>query len=297
MSNIINNIGFTSQQDWDVEPETSTKVPKDLTDQVASTQIGRVMQLYAGEVVENRDRINSLGFPGQESDEYDYEAGHVESGRISMDANGFITINEKTTIAELKNMKEILLDRKLNTDSEKRKAMLEETNSLIARIDAAIASKETIEAIESVDKAPESITEALRTLRVTRNKETLIVAAFQLLDGFNALRANDPDKMVELADELQSRNGSMTAYEEALVDFVKTHNSFTFSDKIQKELSLAVLREYDDTEDRNYAQPLLAAYNSQVDEDDPRTFATEVLARNGFRKDAFQRYVDFNLAN
>ncbi len=296
MSNTITKIGYTSYEHWDAEPETSTRKPKGPQDQIAKTAKGRVMQQYAEQVVTTRDQANRIGFMGEDAN-IAPETCYIESGAIYMDSNGSIAINKEVDTSELRGMKEALLDRTLSTAPEKRVAMLTETNGLVDQIDTIIADRENEENAAGLAAAPGKITDALGKLRASRNKEVLIMAAFQLLDGFNKLRANDPDKMVELADELQSRDGSITPYEAALMDFVGTHNSFDFSDKVKRKIALAILREYDGEETRRYAQPFLSAHNAQCDKDDPRTFMAEVLARNGLRKDAFQRIVDFNLAS
>jgi len=298
------NPSFTSQECWQTEPETSTKVPKSLADQVSKTAKGRVMQVIAGERRDDvaalvQDGYDRVDFNGKDRDAI---ATFIEEDKLSIrtEGDGSFSVSDELDTAELRAMKETFLDLRLDTDPEKRQEMLEGINKLVAKVDEAIASQENLEAPQGIVSALIELKELhghVRSAIQSKNfsdlpylNEKLIRAALKLLDAFEKVRASDPDKMIKLVEELRSSDGPMNPYKTALINFVGTHNSFGFSEEIQDGLEYAAKRDSIHEQKRggrpSFTQALLSAHSAPKSKDDPYTFLQQTtrIPENRFRQ-------------
>lgn len=238
---------FTSQEDWNTELETSTQVPKTLADQVANTKVGLAMQEHAGKVRDQVDETTQRNFERSESSEQQAVASYFERGELGFDIDGRFTINPETNKATLATIKESLLDIPLSPENR------QEMVKLIAKVDEAIKNHEIQEAPQTVVRALKEMKELQDEVRLAVNNRQfdvlpyinvkLIEQALELLDGFEKMRASNPDKMIELVDELQSSEGPVNPYKTALINFVGTHNSFGFSEELENGLTYRAERD------------------------------------------------------
>lgn len=294
------NVGFTSQSDWNAEPETSTKAPKSLVGQVAATSKGRAMQAHAETVRDQVDELTEREFENIEAPDKelrDVIASYFESKHLDMDREtGKFKVNPETDKATLKAIKENLLDVRLDLTSENRETM----RGLIGKVDEAIAQREIAELPQTIAKALKDLGEAQARVRSAIDKkeydalpalnEKMLVSAFAILDGLEKMRASNPDKMIEMLDILRSSEGPIYTYKTTLIEFAKTHNTFRFSEDTVESLSYKAKKDERYAAKRNFkpsfAQALLEAYQAPKSQDDPYTFLQRVtrIPENRFRQ-------------
>lgn len=274
------------------------RVPKTLIDQVSPSPQGRTMQVYAEEVRHNVDEATNSRFEFvQEAPEMQRLVRLFNSGKIQLKDPGTgvaeFTFAPDLDSQSLKGIKEALLDLKL--DPERRTEMLTAVNALVAKVDQAVEEAE-------LKETPDKIVSLLRELgslygdvrKAIQSKqyswlpainELLIRKAAELHDAFNRLRASDPDQLVEIVQQMEGNDAKL--YKTALINFVKTHNSFSFSTEVEDGLAFQATRHqrYNNRRD-TFVQALFHAYKQKKASDDPYTFLQETtrIPANRFKQ-------------
>jgi hypothetical protein len=282
------NPSFTSQEHWSEDAETSTRVPKSLKEQVAKTAVGRAMQTHAEE---RREEVAYL--VAEDYEQVDFHnnreliAELLEKEQVLLKPDGSLAISPHLSVIELNNLKESLLDVKLDSDPENRAAVKDGINGLVAKVDQAVQERAKLEApagvlnsLVSLKGLQEQVRKAIQEKRyhdLSDLNEKMILAAMTLLDNFEKLRASNPDKMLQMVESIQKTGIHPSQYKTALINFVKTHNSFSFSKEAEKDLVRTTLQQSERGKIRNdgrltFVQALWAAYNAPKAEDDPYTF-------------------------
>ena len=282
------NPSFTSQEHWGEDAETPTQVPKSLKEQVAKSAVGRSMQAHAEERREEVAEVVRSDFEQVDfTDNQRIVSDLLSNEKIVLNPDGSLGIGPNLSVLELNGVKDTLLDIKLDTDPKKRKTVLEGINQLVAKADEAIAERAKLEApagvfnaLASLKALQEQVRSAIRERKyheLSGLNEKLMLASMTLLDNFEKLRASNPDKMLQMVKSIEATGIHPSQYKTALIQFVKTHNSFSFSKEAETDLVRAALQQSERGKARNdgrltFVQALLSAYKAPKTEDDPYTF-------------------------
>lgn len=313
----ITNVGFTSEAHWgnNEDPADITKPdsdhnslkPKSLPEQVAKTPKGLAMQQYAEQVRDDIEASIEDKFDAAMDVDVDEIHRMIERESLSylgFQPNGKVEVEGDISSLDLKSVKERLLDLKLPRHAQIREIMQNEVNYTVGKLDEAIELRKTAEAAEkaareaekATEEAPDVITEALTTItslqraikraiteksfdELTGINKQLVEKAVELRHAFDSLRQNDPDKMLDLVNELEAQGFDLKPYKTALINFARTHNHFTFSDETLRILTYQAMEDerYDFRRKGkpSFNQAILSAYRAPIQEDDPYTFLLE----------------------
>ncbi len=252
---------------------------------------------FWGEIFDQGDNQNQRQSEiAEASDQYKAVARLIASGRIRIgrSANGQMSTFTNESIhfdpnlnsGELSELKETLLDLKLDTDPKQRKQSMDAVNALVAKLDQAIDVKETEEAPQVITKSLGQLKALQKQVReaITRKEfhklsginEALIIKAMELLNAFDRLRQDNPDRMIDMLEQLRAQGADVNPYKTALINFVGSHNTFSFSPAILQGLHYRAQEDsrYDNRRGgrNSFSQALVSAYNQPKKADNPLAF-------------------------
>lgn len=271
----------------DIEAENHPE-PKTPSSQIAKTAKGRDMQMYAEEIQSETDDRNQAACDAVDyATRRDFISKLIEQGKLGTDTDGTFAVSETVDCNDLNCIKSALEDTRLTSEPEEREEVLTKVNDMVAKIEARI---DTVEAPVRITRALNELTDLQNQVHEAVRKrqfevlpyinEKLVQAARAVHAELDLLRKNSPDRLVDMISELRTINGPATPYKTTLIHFVRTHNSFKFSEDLETGLRYRVqeiVRQGGRKGGKSsFPEALMCAYSAQKQADDSDTFVAKV---------------------
>ncbi|MBN2307166.1 hypothetical protein JXD20_04225 [Candidatus Peregrinibacteria bacterium] len=273
----------------DIEAE-ACKVPKKLSEQVAKTIKGRACQAFAEEVQTETDKRNEAAIDGIDfGTRRDFIEILLADGQLTNNRFREIDVNEDLTTEQLQSIREALLDIRMDSFCEDRAQIISEVSHVVNKIDNRVdeteAPKRLVTGLKQLKALQDLVHQAVKErqfFKLPFINAKLVEIAQNVLEQLNFLRGSDPDKLIQMTQELQQSDNTVTnPYKTVLIEYVKTHNSFRFSEDIECGLRYEVQEAVKYGKRRgqqkaSFPEVLSSAYHQEKQADDPETFIAKI---------------------